>query len=44
MGIVKLRTAGVNQAGVTVIEFVRTIMVYKRGHAPEGFRPTQPAT
>ena len=39
MGIVKLRTAGFNQDGVTVIEFFRTIMVYRRGQTPEGFRP-----
>ena len=39
MGIVKLRTTGVNQDGVKVIEFLRTIMVYRRGHTPEGFRP-----
>lgn len=39
MGIVKLRTTGINQEGVTVIEFLRTIMVYRRGHTPEGFRP-----
>jgi len=40
MGIVKLRTTGINQEGVTVIEFFRTIMVYRRGHTPEGFRPS----
>lgn len=40
MGIVKLRTIGFNQDGVRVIEFVRTIMVYRRGHTPEGFRPS----
>jgi itaconyl-CoA hydratase len=40
MGIVKLRTTGINQEGVVVIEFFRTIMVYRRGHTPEGFRPT----
>ena len=40
MGIVKLRTTGVNQEGVKVIEFLRTIMVYRRGHTPVGFRPT----
>ena len=34
MGIVKLRTTGFNQDGTIVIEFVRTIMVYKRGHEP----------
>jgi len=39
MGIVKLRTVGFNQDGVTVIEFLRTLMVYRRGHEPEGFRP-----
>jgi acyl dehydratase len=39
MGIVKLRTTGFNQDGVTVIEFLRTIMVYRRGHVPAGFRP-----
>ena len=41
MGIVKLRTTGFNQDGVTVIEFFRTIMIYRRGHTPEGFRPTR---
>ena len=39
MGIVRLRTTGMNQKGEIVIEFVRTIMVYKRGHTPQGFRP-----
>lgn len=39
MGIVKLRTIGFNQDGVTVIEFMRSIMVYRRGHTPKGFRP-----
>jgi itaconyl-CoA hydratase len=39
MGIVKLRTTGFNQDGATVIEFLRTIMVYRRGHAPQQFRP-----
>ena len=43
MGIVKLRTTGFNQEGVTVIEFLRTIMVYRRGHTPEGFRPQRAA-
>jgi itaconyl-CoA hydratase len=42
MGIVKLRTTGFNQEGVTVIEFLRTIMVYRRDHTPEGFRPPRP--
>ena len=39
MGIVKLRTKGFNQDSVLVIEFLRTIMVYRRGHTPERFRP-----
>src|SRR5262245_12480468 len=39
MGVVKFRTTGTNQEGVAVIEFLRTIMVYRRGHTPEGFRP-----
>ena len=39
MGIVKLRTSGFNQEGTLVIEFLRTIMVYRRGHRPAGFRP-----
>lgn len=34
MGIVRFRTRGANQDGVVVIEFVRTIMVYRRGCEP----------
>ncbi len=34
VGIVRVRTTGVNQHGVPVIEFMRTFMVYKRGHVP----------
>jgi itaconyl-CoA hydratase len=34
VGIVALRTRGINQRGATVIEFRRTFMVYRRG-APE---------
>ena len=34
VGIVKVRTTGLNQHGVPVIEFLRTFMVYKRGHVP----------
>ena len=33
-GIVTVRTTGYNQRGETVITFKRTILVYKRGHAP----------
>ena len=39
VGIVKFKTTGFNQSGVVVIEFKRTIMVYKRGHVPTAFRP-----
>ena len=34
VGIVTVKTTGFNQKGVTVIEFKRTVMVYKRGHVP----------
>ena len=40
VGIVTVRTTGYNQDGTRVISFKRTIMVYKRGHAPEILRPT----
>lgn len=39
VGIVAVRTTGRNQRGVEVISFRRTIMVYKRGHAPVPPRP-----
>ena len=34
VGIVRVRTTGMNQQGAPVIEFTRTFMVWKRGHAP----------
>lgn len=34
-GIVQVKTTGFNQEGQVVIEFTRSIMVYKRGHAPD---------
>lgn len=34
VGIVTVKTTGHNQDGEVVIEFERTIMVYKRGHVP----------
>lgn len=43
VGIVTVRTTGYNQDSVVVISFKRTIMVYKRGHAPEIPRLTPPA-
>ena len=35
VGIVRVKTTGVNQHGAVVIEFKRTIMIYKRGHVPK---------
>ncbi len=34
MGIVRFKTTGFNQDGKVVIEFKRTVMVYRRGHVP----------
>jgi itaconyl-CoA hydratase len=34
LGIVSVKTTGYNQHGTVVITFTRTVMVYKRGHAP----------
>jgi itaconyl-CoA hydratase len=39
VGIVRVRTTGSNQDGKTVIEFERTVMVYKRDRAPKIARP-----
>ncbi|HWP26846.1 MAG TPA: MaoC family dehydratase [Xanthobacteraceae bacterium] len=33
-GLVKVKTRGLKQDGTVVIEFVRTVMVWKRAHAP----------
>jgi acyl dehydratase len=35
VGIVTVRTTGYNQDGRVVITFKRTLLVYKRGHAPQ---------
>lgn len=43
MGIVRLKTTGYNQHGVTVITFTRTIMVYRRAYIPQIARPQPPA-
>ena len=40
MGIVEIRTSGFKQDGTVVMQFRRTILVYKRGHVPEMPRPT----
>jgi itaconyl-CoA hydratase len=34
VGVVRVRTTGMNQDGTIVLEFKRTFMVYKRGHVP----------
>ena len=34
VGIVRVKSTGLNQNGTVVIEFKRTFMVYKRGHVP----------
>ncbi len=39
MGIVRVKTTGLNQDGAVVIEFVRTILVYKRDHIPRRTPP-----
>ena len=39
VGIVVVRTIGYNQDGKTVITFKRTVMVYKKDHAPRILRP-----
>ncbi|HZB84881.1 MAG TPA: MaoC family dehydratase [Rubrobacteraceae bacterium] len=43
VGIVTVKTTGYNQQGTVVITFKRTIMVYKKGRAPEivRFTPTE---
>ena len=35
MGLVEIRTKGFKQDGTVVMEFRRTILVYKKGHAPQ---------
>lgn len=42
VGIVRVKTSGFNQDGVVVITFLRTFMVYKRGHVPATARVTMP--
>jgi acyl dehydratase len=42
-GIVKVVTRGMNQHGLLVIEYVRSVMVWKRDHAPRhGVFPDSP--
>jgi len=40
MGLVAIKTTGFKQDGTVVMEFRRTILVYKRGHAPQQPAPT----
>ncbi len=40
MGLVQVKTIGFNQDGTVVMEFARTILVYRRGHVPERPTPT----
>jgi itaconyl-CoA hydratase len=35
MGLVEIKTTGFKQDGTVVMEFRRTILVYKRGHEPQ---------
>jgi itaconyl-CoA hydratase len=42
MGVVRVKTTGLNQQGEVVIEFTRTVLVYRRGHVPRVQRPTLP--
>jgi itaconyl-CoA hydratase len=42
VGIVRVKTTGLNQLGTVVIEFKRTFMVYKRGQVPDMTRPRPP--
>jgi len=38
VGIVRFKTTGYTQDGTVVIEFKRTVMIYKRGQVPEAVR------
>ena len=42
VGIVRVKTTGFNQDGTVVIEFLRTFMVYRRGHVPATARTRIP--
>ncbi len=36
VGVVRIHTTGFNQQGVSVIEFKRTMLIYRRRHVPPG--------
>jgi acyl dehydratase len=40
MGIVEVKSTGFKQDGTVVMEFRRTILVYKRGHEPQAPLPS----
>lgn len=40
VGLVTVKTTGYNQDGTVVITFKRTVLVYKRAHAPDVLRPS----
>ena len=40
VGVVKVKTTGMNQHGDVVIEFTRTFMIWKRGHVPASGKRT----
>jgi acyl dehydratase len=40
VGIVQVKTTGVNQDNIPVIEFTRTFMIWKRGHVPVARKQT----
>ena len=42
VGIVRVKTTGFTEKGTIVIEFLRTFMVYKRGHVPQTARTRIP--
>ena len=42
VGLVRVKTTGFNQDGAVIMEFKRTFMVYKRGHAPNASRDSGP--
>jgi len=44
VGIVKVKTTGFTETGKVVIEFLRTFMVYKRGHVPTRAKIPEPKT
>jgi acyl dehydratase len=42
VGVVTVRTTGVNQDGAEVITFRRSVLVYRRGHGPNASTGEEP--